>query len=166
MSPIIRKIAVLIPTLGLLGACGIFGSEPKDAPPATTGAVVAPATDMALAGSSALPSGGGSAVRLPASDVLGLLSNNTAIGLTSTGVPYEVYFASDGSAYFREANLLTKGSWRVLPDGRICSRLQAVNAGAENCYLLSRYGDVVLYQAPGGPVAGSIRVVAGNPQKL
>lgn len=58
------------------------------------------------------------------------------------------------------------GTWRVLPDGEVCSQLPRIARGAENCYALSRYGDVILYGPPNGPALGSIRVVAGNPQAL
>lgn len=105
-------------------------------------------------------------MRLSASDTLALLANNTAIGLTDAGVPYVVYFANNGGERFREATMVDGGTWRVLPNGEFCSQLPLVTHGTENCYILSRYGDVILFQRPDGLAVGSIRVVAGNPQSL
>ncbi len=108
----------------------------------------------------------GAGLRLTASEALALLADNTAIGLTDAGVPYMVYFSNDGAAHFREDTLADTGTWRVLPDGQVCSELPSISHGAETCFALARYGDVILYQRPDGLALGSIRVVAGNPQNL
>jgi hypothetical protein len=173
-----RSLILALPALGALGGCGIFGfgSSPPPVPPATppapalNGALGAPAPGtpvQAFSGSSVAPSVAPSApMPLSAADALALLANNTAIGLTNAGVPYLVYFSNDGAARFREETLADSGTWRVLPDGELCSKLPNISNGAETCYRLARYGDVLIYERPNGPALGSIRVVAGNPQNL
>lgn len=174
MRTTLRPLLLALPALAL-AACSLW-SRPAptivSAPPLPTigGALVAPqsmAAAPAYSGSSSAPNAApGTAVRLSAGDTLALLANNTAVGLTDTGVPYQVYFATNGVARFREENVVDGGTWRVLPDGTLCSRLARVAGGAESCYALSRYGDVILYHRPDGLAMGSIRVVAGNPQNL
>ena len=78
----------------------------------------------------------------------------------------EVYFGNNGAARFHDRSMTEGGTWRVLPNGQVCSRMPHIAGGAENCYVLSRYGDVILYGPPNGPARGSIRVVSGNPQAL
>ena len=186
MRTTLRPLMSVLPALGLLAACSYlrdpFVSAPPRPPPqpmplaqaptpAINGAFLAPqgmvAAPVYSGSSSAAPAATpGTAIRLQASDTLALLANNTAVGLTDAGVPYLVYFANNGVAHFREENLVDSGTWRVLPDGTVCSRLPRVAQGAESCYSLSRYGDVILYHRPDGLAMGSIRVVSGNPQNL
>src|SRR6185437_2974223 len=133
-----RPLLFLLPALGLLAACGyaprprVAAALPPPPAPAISGALVAPqgsfgasSSGAPYSGSSAAPAAapGGAAIRLPASDTLALLANNTAVGLTDAGVPYHVYFANNGVARFREETLVDSGTWRVLPDGTVCSRL-------------------------------------------
>jgi hypothetical protein len=141
-----------IPSVALASLPAACGSDPQPAvvytqPPA----VVAPRTAAAAP-----------AVRLSADEALGLLTNNTAVGLTFDGTPYRVYFGDDGVARYRTAELTDGGTWRVLTNGEVCSRLPQLDRGAENCYVLARYGDVILYGQENGPPLGSIRVVAGD----
>jgi len=171
-----RTLLFLLPAIGALSGCGMLGHRTAavapPAPPAATinGAMIAPtqaAPAPVYSGSSAAPSvAQGAGLRLSASEALALLANNTAVGLTDAGVPYMVYFGNDGAAHFREDTLADTGTWRVLPDGEVCSELPSISRGAETCYALARYGDVILYQRPDGLALGSIRVVAGNPQNL
>jgi hypothetical protein len=175
MRTTLRTLLFVLPALGLAG-CGspprtlVSAPPPPPPPPAISGAFVAPqelASAPGSSGSSVAPAAApGAAIRLQASDTLALLANNTAVGLTDAGVPYLVYFANDGVARFREETLADSGTWRVLPDGTVCSRLPRVAQGAESCYALSRYGDVILYHRPDGLAMGSIRVISGNPQNL
>ncbi|HZT52464.1 MAG TPA: hypothetical protein VFA22_11045 [Stellaceae bacterium] len=177
MHATLRNLALLLPAAALLAACGSSQPEPAVAtappppppPPApVTGALVAPVLPAAPAysGSSTAPVMVPGAMRLSASDALGLLSNNTAIGLTDAGMPYQVYFGNNGVARFHDRSMTDGGTWRVLPNGQVCSSMPHIAGGTENCYVLSRYGDVILYGPPNGPARGSIRVVAGNPQAL
>jgi hypothetical protein len=190
MPAIPRTLLSLLPVIGALAGCSWlpFGHHEQAAavaPPAPqaaiNGAMIAPLTAPGSAatgapvysGSSSAPAappraaaGAGAGLRLTASEALALLANNTAIGLTDAGVPYMVYFGNDGAAHFREDTLADTGTWRVLPDGQVCSELSSISHGAETCFALARYGDVILYQRPDGLALGSIRVVAGNPQNL
>lgn len=169
-----RLMLCAVPTAALVAACGsspgpVAVTSPP--PPPVTGAVVAPpdASAPGLSGSSVPPSDqatGNGAVPLSASDALALLANNTALGITDAGLPYEAYFSNNGAVHLREPTLNDTGTWRVLPNGEVCSRLSQINSGAENCYTLSRYGDVILFSPRNGPAIGSIRVVAGNPRNL
>ncbi len=170
----LRVLLCSVPAACLLAACGYLpqpfaSNPPSPPPPPVSGAFVAPPGTAApeYSGSSTAPAAApGAAVRLSASDALALLANNTAIGVTDNGVPYGVFFTNDGVARLREPSLADTGTWRVLPDGQVCSQLPHVGSGAENCYVLERYGDVILFGRPDGPALGSIRVVAGNPQML
>jgi len=159
----------------LLAACGsspppqpVAVAPPPPPPPVVTGSLIAPQTAVApvYSGSSTAPVLVSGAMRLSASDAMSLLGNNTAVGLTDAGIPYETYFSNNGVIRFREANAVEGGTWRVLPDGQVCSQLPRITHGAENCYVLSRYGNVILYGPSNGPALGSVRVVAGNPQSL
>ena len=167
----------------LLGACSsspppqpVVAAPPPPPPPAVTGSLIAPqiaavapvysGSRPVYSGSSAAPVLVPGAMRLSASDAMGLLTNNTAVGLTDNGVPYEIYFGSNGVVRFRETNTVEGGTWRLLPDGQVCSQLPSIAHGAENCYVLSRYGNVILYGPANGPAIGSVRVVAGNPQAI
>ena len=160
----------------LLGACSasppprpIVAAPPPPPPPVVTGSLIAPQTSAVApvySGSSTAPVLVPGAMRLSASDAMSLLTNNTAVGLTDSGVPYEVYFGSNGVVRFRETNTVEGGTWRVLPDGQVCTQLPSVTHGAEDCYVLSRYGNVILYGPANGPTIGSVRVVAGNPQAI
>lgn len=177
MRSIVRSLLLTVPAACLLAGCSYLGlgrsqpnvaAAPPPPPVATSGALIAPQGSPATAasGSSTAPVvAPGSAIRLSANDSLALLSNNTAIGLTETGIPYTVYFAGDGAARFREETMADTGTWHVLPDGQVCSRLPRIS-GAETCYILSRYGDVIMFQSPDGLAVGSVRIVAGNPQAL
>ena len=175
MRTSLRPLLFALPVLALAGCYTgppqPMAAAPPPPPPDVSGAFVAPgmSSTPAYSGSSVAPApvaAPGSAVRLSASDALALLANNTAIGLTDAGIPYDVYFANNGTARFREQMLVDGGTWRVLPDGTVCSRLPRVGQGTESCYLLSRYGDVILYHRADGLAMGSIRVVSGNPQNL
>lgn len=174
-----RMLLFLAPALGALAGCGMFAHSENRAPPpiaaapaaTINGAMIAPsppAPPMPVYSGSSLPlaPAQGAGLRLSASETLALLANNTAVGLTDSGVPYMVYFDNSGAAHFREDTLADTGTWRVLPDGEMCSQLPSISHGAETCYALARYGDVILYQRPDGVALGSIRVVAGNPQNL
>lgn len=173
MRTTLRPLLFALPALALAGCYSDSPPPMTEAPPPPTvsGAFVAPGMSTApvYSGSSVAPApvaAPGSAVRLSASDAMALLANNTAVGLTDAGIPYDVYFANNGTARFREQALVDGGTWRVLPDGSVCSRLPRIAQGTESCYLLSRYGDVILYHRADGLAMGSIRVVSGNPRNL
>jgi hypothetical protein len=105
-------------------------------------------------------------LRLTAAEVRVLIAGNTAAGIAANGQPYYAYFRPDGAVEFRQADLSDSGSWRVMPDGRICSTLTRINAGAEQCYSLYRNGTNVDYHRPDGNRVGTFTVEAGDPQNL
>jgi hypothetical protein len=167
--------AGMLPLAALLAACNPspysapVTNNPPPPPPPVAGAFGAPVTTAPpLSGSTTPPTvaSPSAPMRLSASEIQSLLANNTAVGTNATGIPYAVYFSPDGRARFHEAGLYDTGTWRVMPDGRLCSRLPTVNANSEQCYILSQSGDTTLFQPPGGGAVGSFRVVAGDPQNL
>ena len=106
------------------------------------------------------------AMRLSAPEIQSLLANNTAVGVSASGVPYDVYFAGNGIAHFRDQNVSDSGTWSVRADGSLCSTLPRIAQGVEHCYTVMRYGNVILYQRPDGVAEGSIRVMTGDPLGL
>ncbi len=155
-----RLLLFLLPAITALGGCGLLGHHGDTAPgtPVYSGSSVAPS-----AAPGAMASTG---PRLSASEAFALLANNTVVGLTDAGTTYMVYFGNNGAVHFRENTIADTGSWRVLPNGEVCSELPSLSRGAETCFVLARYDDVILYQRPDGLALGSIRVIAGNPQNL
>jgi hypothetical protein len=164
MRAICRPLLFVLPAA--LAAC--VTSAPPPPPvvvttPPQRAVIVTPPPVVYSGSSMAAPA---AAMRLSAPEIQSLLANNTAVGVGATGVPYDVYFAGNGVAHFREPGLADTGSWRVLPDGNLCSTLPHVAQGVEHCYTVARYGNVILYQRPDGVAEGSIRVVTGNPLDL
>jgi hypothetical protein len=160
MRTTLRPVILALPALAL-AAC--YSAPPRtvtvQAPPSPV--VVAPAP--VYSGSSYAPR---APVPLTASAAQQLLANNTAVGLTDDGTPFDVYFGANGAARFRLRAVADGGTWRVLPDGTLCSPLSRVAQSADSCYTLSQDGDVILYRRPDGVAMGSIRVVTGNPRDL
>jgi hypothetical protein len=141
-------------------------------PPVVTGALGAPPTAAPLSGSSLAPPPP-VAARTPVvarpltpAETMAMLTDHTAMGMTATGAPYELYFTADGREHFRQGNFADAGTWRVLPDGELCMRMPQVSNNAAECYLLAQYGNVVLYQRPDGVDQGSLRLVPGNPNGI
>ena len=144
--------------------------QPSPPPPDTTGALGAPYTpsaNAAVSGSTTAPLANPNApMRMSATDVAAVLSNNTATGVTREGQPYAIYFAGNGQERFREGVNSDVGTWRVLPDGRFCSTFVRLNNDREQCYVMYRTGNSISFQAPDGVSVGSVAVTPGNPQRL
>jgi hypothetical protein len=150
----------------------VVATQPQTAPQYVTpsGAIITPAAPQpttvvvanGVSGSSVAMPG----TRLTAAEVRILIAGNTAAGIAANGQPYYAYFRPDSAVAFRQADLADSGSWRVLPDGRICSTLTRINAGAEQCYSLYRNGTNVDYHRPDGNRVGTFTVEAGDPQNL
>ncbi len=102
--------------------------------------------------------------QLNGSEILMLLTNNTASGVAGNGQPYYLYFMQDGRARFREPNFADAGSWRVLGD-RLCTSMTKTNVGVEQCYTLYRDGSNVAFERDGVRL-GTFTVLAGDPRNL
>src|SRR6185312_5762674 len=150
--PIMRVSSklLLLPAVALLAACASHEARettptarsqpPSRSSPVLTGALGAPIAPMPSAGATggtqfsgsttpapvAMP---GAPTRMSANEITAALSNNTAEGVTTEGLPYEIYFSGDGQERFRQANFADNGTWRVLPDGRLCTSLARVSDG-------------------------------------
>ena len=174
MRPSLKWLALALPVVA--AACNPspyrVGGPPPQAtePPVATGALGAPyasGTAVASSGSTTAPIANPSApMRMSASDIAATLSNNTASGMTTNGQPYAIYFAGNGQERFREGAFNDAGTWRVLPDGRLCSALVRLSANNEQCYIMYRTGNTLSFQAPDGVGVGSVAVTPGNPQNL
>jgi hypothetical protein len=170
------KFAVMIlPVFALLAACNPSPYHPGETaanvpppPPALPGALgapLAPGATVPLAGSS-MPVVPGTPVRMTASEIAATFSNNTAEGVTADGLNYAAYFAPTGQERFRQGAFADIGSWRVLPDGRLCTALVRLSGNVEQCYLMYRNGNTVTFQRPDGVTVGSVTVVPGDPLNL
>ncbi|HYM03386.1 MAG TPA: hypothetical protein VET85_10595 [Stellaceae bacterium] len=167
--------AMLVPALGLLAACTTdprYSSETTviEPPPALPGALGTPvmpsgvvAGDTVVPGVVAAP---GTPMRLSAMEVTAALANNTAEGRAANGLPYAIYFSSTGEERFRQGRFRDVGVWRVLPDGRFCSRLALLSANSEQCYVMYRSGNTVAYQLSDGVTLGSVVITPGDPLAL
>ena len=175
MRPSSKWLVLTLPFLA--AACNpspyrVNGPPPQAAnePPVATGALGAPSapgTVVASSGSTTAPIADPRApMRMSASDIAATLSNNTATGMTTNGRPYAIYFAGNGQERYREGAFNDAGTWRVLPDGRLCSSLVRLNSNNEECYIMYRTGNTLSFQAPDGVSTGSVAVTPGNPQSL
>jgi hypothetical protein len=103
---------------------------------------------------------------LTPSETMAALTGNTAMGVTAAGDPYALYFTADGRERYRQGAFTDIGTWRVLPDGEFCMRLSQVSGNAEECYVLSQFGNMMLFQRPNGLDQGSLRILPGNPHGI
>jgi hypothetical protein len=168
-----RVLIALLPAVALLAACtanpppretvAVAPPPPPPSLPGALGAPVGPATAPPMAGST-VPRP--PAIPLGAADVTAALDGNTAQGVTANGLPYAAYFSTSGAERFREGAFSDNGTWRVLPDGRLCSSLQRLSGDVEQCYLMYRSGNALTFQRADGATAGSVTVVSGNPLNL
>src|SRR5205807_4301286 len=114
-----------------------------------------------------VPSSGSSTVafvpaRLSAPEVMGLIDGNTVSGTSSLGRPYYAKFRRDGRVDFRDGTSNNSfGNWRVSGDGQLCSSLNNLNAGTEQCYYLYRNGASYIYERPDGHPVGEFTVSPG-----
>ena len=180
---------LLLPALALLAACAsretrvatpAASSVPRASPssPRLTGALgapIAPLPPTARASDGTQFSGTtspapvampGAPTRMSANEITSALSNNTASGVTTEGLPYEIYFSGDGKERFRQANFADNGTWRVLPDGRLCTSLARVSDDTQQCYVLYKSGQTVTFESPEGVTVGNVTLIPGNPKRL
>jgi hypothetical protein len=179
MPVALKPVATIVPVLALLAACAPAPYRSGDTyqpsstaspppPPDLTGALGAPAASPPappLSGGSVavLP---GTPVRMSAPEIVATFTNNTAQGYAANGLPYAAYFDASGQERFHEGTFSDNGTWRVLPDGRLCSALTQINGNTEQCSVMHRRGPTVTFQRPDGVTLGSVTVVAGNLQGL
>ena len=179
---------LLLPALALLAACASHETRvatpaassqpPAPSSPALTGALGAPIAPMPPAAGAnggtqfsgttspapvAMP---GAPTRMSANEITAALSNNTAEGVTTEGLPYDIYFSGDGQERFRQANFADSGTWRVLPDGRLCTSLARVNDDTQQCYVMYKKGQTITFDSPEGVTVGNVTIVPGNPKRL
>jgi hypothetical protein len=64
----------------------------------------------------------------------------------------------------RRGGVVETGTWRVMPDGEICS--VRTSAPTEQCYRLWREGNLIRFDRPDGTPIGSVTVLPGNPTAL
>jgi len=122
--------------------------------------IYTPTQTASVAPGAALPA------RLSNGEIASLLAGNTASGVAGNGQPYYLYFMRDGRVRFREVDFNDSGSWRVTPDGLLCTSMTKTNVGVEQCYSLYRDGTNVSFARPDGAKVGSFTVLAGDPQNL
>ena len=178
---------LLLPALALLAACAsretrvatptAHSVPPSPSSPVRTGALGAPIAPMPPpAGANGAPQFSGTTsapvampgapTRMSANEITAALSNNTAEGVTTEGLPYEIYFSGDGHERFRQANFTDNGTWRVLPDGRLCSSLGRVSDGTQQCYIMYQKGQTITFDSPEGVTVGNVTMLPGNPKRL
>jgi hypothetical protein len=179
---------LLLSALALLAACASHerrvatpaaGSAPsaQPAPPPLTGALGAPIAPIppslkaneGLSGGSTAPAPvamPGKPVRMSANEITAALSNNSVRGVTTEGKPYTIYFAGNGHESFEQASFRDSGTWRVMPDGRLCSTLARVSDDTQQCYVMYRSGSRLTFESPEGVTVGDVTVVPGNPESL
>jgi hypothetical protein len=117
-----------------------------------------------IAGTSATPV---SALgKLSAADLQKMVAGNTAIGVAANGQEYWAYFDAAGTLKFRQGAFRDAGKWRVADDGQLCSTLEKINAGVEQCYTLYRNGNAVLFERPAGNPVGSFTLKPGDAYNL
>ncbi|HEX6841424.1 MAG TPA: hypothetical protein VF113_07840 [Stellaceae bacterium] len=178
---------LLLPALALLAACAsretqvrtptASSAPPAPSSPTLTGALGAPIASPPSAGANggtqfsgtttpapvAMP---GAPTRMSANEITAALSNNTAEGVTTEGLPYEIYFSGDGQERFHQANFADNGTWRVLPDGRLCTSLSRVSDDTQQCYVMYKKGQTISFDSPEGVTVGNVTMVPGNPKRL
>lgn len=186
--PMSSRVLMLLPALALVAACASPERRSEPAASSTTtavppplagalGAPIAPAPPPTEATSTPLPLSGGSTApapvampgaptRMSANEITSALSNNTAQGATTAGVPYSVYFSGDGKERFHQGDFNDVGTWRVMPDGRFCSSLARISSDNQECYIMYRNGETIRFQRPDGTDVGRVSVVPGNPEHL
>jgi hypothetical protein len=161
----------MLPLLALLAACDRVpyhgGHAVSAVPPDITGSLgapvaMAPAPDPPLSGSTVPPP---LPMRMSAPELARTFADNTAKGISSSGIPYAAYFAGDGSERFRAGSVMDVGRWRVSADDRLCTSLATLGSG-ESCYMMYRSGSTITFGAPDGTAIGSVTVVSGNPMSL
>ena len=105
----------------------------------------------------------GPVLQLRAEEIRAVLAGNTATGRTAEGRTYYAYFNSDGRVAFREGELQDTGTWRVSPDGRLCSRMVRLGGPIEQCFAITRQGSLFMFRQRDGKTAGSFTVLSGDP---
>jgi hypothetical protein len=86
-----------------------------------------------------------------------LLSGNTMIGEWAN-VPYQQYFAEDGSTIYVSGNSRSNGTWRVREDGTYCSVWPP--SSSETCYIVMKKGEELIWREDNNRYPA--KIVEGN----
>lgn len=159
--------------LTLVAAC----SASTDTAPRSSAAVVAPeapAVGSVPGAVTAAPGVGTSAAplaapgRIGANEISRLVAGNTAAGIARDGQPYYAWFAPGGQLRFRQGGFADVGTWRIGPDGLLCTAMAKVNGGLEECYYIFRTTTPtsLRFDRLDGTTGGNFSVLPGNPQAL
>ncbi len=167
-----RVFLALLPAFALVVACDMSPTLTAPPPTGSTSAAM-PMTSGALAANSGMMGLSGSTtaaetqpVRMNSVDVQSILVNNTATGVASNGQTYYAWFGPTGQVHYEQGTVRDTGTWRTLPDGRLCSQMSRHQADGEQCYSVYRNGNVMTFDQSDGNSMGSFSVLAGNPQDL
>jgi hypothetical protein len=128
-------------------------------PPSSSAQATAPG---AIAGTSTP----GGPTKMTPTEIQSMLANNTATGVSRSGSAYYAWFSPSGQVRFVEGEVRDTGTWRILPDGQLCTQMARLNAGQDQCYSIYREGQVLTYDRPDGTTIGTFSVLSGNPQNL
>jgi hypothetical protein len=170
-----RVFLAALPAVAMLAACGSSPTATAPPPPgATSTAPATPMTSGALAANSGLMTAlSGSTTppetqptRLDSAAIQSTLVNNTVTGLASNGETYYAWFGPTGQVHYEQGAVRDTGTWRTLPDGKLCSQMARHQADGEQCYTLYRSGSVMTFEQADGNTLGSFSVLPGNPQDL
>ncbi len=164
--PTPSKWLMFAPALGLMAACS---SNTPAYPPVSVAppAATVPATPSALdTGTSGIAGTTARPLALTPTQIANTISNNTLTGIARNGVPYSIYFTSDGRQRFQQGNIRDAGTWHVTADGRFCWTFNKVSSGREECYVLYRSGDTITLQTPDGSASDTARLLTGNPEHI
>jgi len=122
-----------------------------------------------LAGCASPPTG----KQLSAAEIRSTLVGNTEYGVTSSGVAFTTYAASDGTAKLSAGSFADRGTWRIVDDrgtwritddGHWCSKWQHLRGGAEACSSVVQDGDKIEFVGLNGAHSSTVRVKPGNPE--
>jgi hypothetical protein len=103
------------------------------------------------------------AVRLGASDILERYIGNTLSGTTPDGAVFDVYVASQQNFLMQFQGEISTGTWRVDDSGRFCGRIGDDDEFCSHEYLS---GGKIASINDDGSLAGTARILAGNPKGL
>ena len=174
MHSLTRALCFSLPVIALLAGCSSESSTPTQqgssyTPVSPTVTPLPPpsgSSQPTAPGAAAGTSTPGSAVKMTPTEIQTMLANNTATGASAAGNTYYAWFGPAGQVHFVEGTVRDTGTWRVLPDGQLCTQMARLNNGEDQCYTIYREGQVLNYDRPDGIKIGTFSVISGNPQNL
>ncbi|HZS84339.1 MAG TPA: hypothetical protein VFA50_15800 [Stellaceae bacterium] len=169
------SLILALAALGALGACSTRGESTASATtpaPSSAATVTTPSTTTTVTPGTTVitPNSGTStaivpATRLTANEIDHIVMGNTISGTTKSGQPYYMKFMQGGEVtYHQGGNYTAAGTWRVSPNGELCTRFGTIANGAEQCYTLYHNANVTngyVYERPDGQPVGQFVVTPG-----